>query len=128
MRNRTVSLTLFLALSFMLMLSASYLSNVQNWLKFNQSSEQSSLNQLVMSPVLSTGIRMVSHVSASSNNSPPLSEPSYQSDDKSVSISANGVSKLEQLPDVSAYLAVNRGGRKIILIYLHRLLFNTLMR
>ena len=48
MKSKAVSLTLLLSLSFMLMLTASYLSNVQNWLVLNEISSQSYENKGVI--------------------------------------------------------------------------------
>ena len=56
MKSKAVSLTLLLSLSFMLMLTASYLSNVQSWLVLNQSSSQSYENQGVMPVGFAGGI------------------------------------------------------------------------
>ena len=99
----------------MLMLTASYLSNVQNWLKFNQGSEQYYVNQAVIQPVLLGGIRVISHVSEPSTHFSPPPIPDYDH----TAASKGDVSKTEQLPDVPVYfsaeqpsVAENRGGEK----------------
>ncbi len=120
MKNKTVSLTLFLTLSFILMLSASYLSNIQDWLKFNQHNSQHQLNQVVVMPAdLPSGIRLISSVSASSRS---FSSPDSKSSDSSYHKTASQiheVSKLERLPQMeppsvidSPSLLTNKGGEK----------------
>jgi len=112
--SRTVSLAVLLTTSFMLMLTASYLSNVQNWLKFNQSNSQSYLNQGV-SLSESSGIRVISSISTPKIISPPPHESTYQHDVTTV----NRVSKFESLPQVSDASLIentdpllNKGGEK----------------
>lgn len=115
MNNQSLSFVIVLAFSFLLMLVASYLANFQSWLVFQQDrtlsaeSQRYSVNQVV------SGIRMVSGVSASSNNFSPPPEP----DDENAPMSARTVSKVEQLPQVNGYFADkpslpvdHRGGEK----------------
>ena len=97
MKTKTISLTLLLTVSFLLMLTASYLSNVQNWLTFNQNNEQTYLNQSVGLTGVPSGLRIVSSDSVQSNNfSPPLSNSSYQND----TAVDNHTATFEHLPPV----------------------------
>lgn len=115
MKTKTISLTLLLTVSFLLILTASYLSNLQNWLKFNQINEQVYLNQSVSLIGVPSGMRIVSSNVVQSNNFPPLSNPSYLDD----ALMENQVSKFEQLPPVvdnfsmeKGVSSINRGGGK----------------
>ncbi len=110
-----MSLTLLLTVSFLLMLTASYLSNVQNWLMFNHNNEQTYLDQPLGLIAVPSELRMISSGSAQSNNSPPPSNPSYQND----TLMDNPVATFEPLPPVvedfvteNVISSANRGGEK----------------